>query len=90
MTSEERDNERLDDQLLTLMQTLDPPSHRLAQLEDAVFARVKPSTPPRSLAAEWVELLRVRPLFTSGLALAGGAALLLLNPSTGLLAALLG
>ena len=63
---------------------------RLAQIEEAVLATVKPQTDRVSLVAEWIDLLKVRPLFTSGLAFAGSAALVLLSPTLGLLAALLG
>ena len=64
-------------------------SHRLAQIEDAVLASIRPREERRSLAAEWIDLLRVRPIFASGLALARSAALLLLSPTSGILAMLL-
>jgi hypothetical protein len=83
-------NVRRDEELAELMKTLDAAPHRVAQIEDAVLAAVSNISERQSLAAEWIELLRVRPLFTAGVALAGGAALLLLSPGVGVLAAILG
>ena len=90
MTTVRKDDEHRDNELAELMATIVPTPHRLAQIEDAVLATVKPRAERVSLTAEWFELLKVRPLFTSGLALAGSAALLLLSPTSGILAALLG
>lgn len=89
MTTERRDDDRRDTELSELMSKIEPAPHRLAQIEQAVLATVKPQTDRQSLVAEWLELLKVRPLFTGGLALAGSAALLLLNPTSSLLATLL-
>ena len=76
--------------LASLLATLEPPPHRLAQIEEAALASLGRARGRSSLAAEWIELLRLQPLSTSALALAGATALVVLSPFGGLLAALLG
>ena len=87
MTGSQHDK---DQELEELMRVIEPASHRLAQIEERAVSAVKSTADRTSLAAEWLEVLRVRPIFTTGLALAGSAALLLLSPTAGILAALLG
>lgn len=76
--------------LASLLATLEPPPHRLAQIEEAAVASLGRAPARASLAAEWIELLRIRPISTSALALAGATALVVLSPLGGLLATLLG
>lgn len=89
MTTGHRNEDRQDRELAELMSTIEPAAHRLAQIEDDLLATIKPPTERQSLLEEWFELLKVRPLFASGLALAGSAALILLSPASGILASLL-
>ena len=89
MTSHEQNEKRQEEAMFELMATLDPPSHRVAQIEEAVLATVKPQETPQSLAMEWLELLRLRPIVTSGLALLGGAVLIAANPAAAVVVLLL-
>ena len=93
MTEHDQDHcANRDRELEGLLSSLDPAPHRLAQIEDLVLSTVgrgEGSEIRRSLTAEWIELLRVRPLFTTGVAFAGSAALLLLSPLAGVLVTIL-
>lgn len=67
-----------------LFRSLDPPPHVCAQVEEAIFSRLA-APKPRSLAAEWFDLFRLRPVSSSVLALGGAAALVLLSPFSSVL-----
>jgi len=78
-----------DQGLADLFTSMELPSHRVAQIESVVLSSLdRPKRP--SLAAEWIGLLRVRPLSTSALALVGAAGIILFSPASGLLFGLLG
>lgn len=68
-----------DEALEALMEALALPAHRAAQIEAAALAALER---PRqgSLVAEWIGLLRLRPISTAALALAGAAVLLVTGP----------
>lgn len=72
--------------LADLMHALDPSPGAEARMQAAVFRAL--DAPVQSLAAEWIELLRVRPAANGALVLAAGLVLYFTTP-LGALAALL-
>lgn len=76
-----------DARLVEAMAALGPAPAQVARVQAIVEARVERERTP--LFAEWLDLLRARPLANGGLALACGAALLLTTPLGSLLWALL-
>ena len=79
-----------DEALASLLSTVELAPHRLAQIEEASVASLGRGARRTTLAAEWLELLRIRPFSTTALALAGATALVVLSPLGGLLATVLG
>ncbi|MBN2498928.1 MAG: hypothetical protein JXR96_30340 [Deltaproteobacteria bacterium] len=69
------------------MNALNPGPAQLARMESSVLTALERSR--RSLAAEWIELLRVRPLVHAGYSLAAAAGLLLVTPLGAVLLSLL-
>jgi len=66
----------------------DPPSKALDRMEQATLAAF--DVTHGSLAAEWVELLRVRPAVHGALTVAAAAALLVVTPLGAIILSLLG
>jgi hypothetical protein len=77
-----------DSLLITAMAALGPTPNQVARLQGGIEARLEREQV--SLAAEWLELLRRRPLAHGGLVLAAACALLLTTPLGALLWSLLG
>jgi len=73
--------------LSTAMGALEPTPNQIARLQGVIEARLERER--LSLAREWLNLFRQRPLAHGGLALAGGLALLVTTPLGTLLWALL-
>jgi hypothetical protein len=67
-----------DHDLAHAMRALDPDDLQLARMERVVLRAFEAEQ--RSLATEWIDLLRVRPVVHGGYALAAAALLLLLSP----------
>ncbi len=68
-----------------LFSSLEPPPNEVARGAEAIWSRLRQLDERPSLFQEWVGLLKVRPLSTPALALAGCAALLMLTPTSSLL-----
>jgi hypothetical protein len=78
-----------DAELEALMTAFDPSDAAMARMERAALdALDRPK--PLSLAAEWLEVLKLYPLSTPALALVCTAALLLLSPLSAIITAILG
>lgn len=83
-----RDDTLRDEALRDRFAALEPPEEALDRMEEAALAAFDATQ--RSLAAEWVELLRVRPAAHGVLTLAAALALLIVTPLGSLLLSLLG
>ncbi len=81
------DSARLDTTLIDAMTRFDPGPNAVRRMGHRIEAAFVADHTP--LVAEWMELLRVRPLAGLGYSLAGAAALLLLTPLGWLLSAVL-
>jgi hypothetical protein len=79
-----------DQALREMMRGLDPNPEQIERMERVLAQRLTCDEPTMSLWAEWIELLRIKPLSTPALAFAGCAGMVLLSPLSGLLMAILG
>ena len=82
MTTPDDQDARLEE----AFEALEPVSGEVARMRAHLHRELEGHT--RSLVAEWVELLRVRPFAHGGLALAAACALLLTTPVGAVLGAL--
>ncbi len=86
MTEERHQEERT---LVELMEGLEPSPEQVRRMEQVITERLE-APAATSLVTEWIELLRIRPLSTPALALAGCAGIFLLSPLSGVLFTALG